>query len=62
MPEARTDWSSTVRLPKTDFPMKGDLANREPELLKLWEESGLYAQLQKKQAGRPPFLFQRTAW
>ena len=46
MPEARTDWSATIHLPKTGFPMKGDLANREPELLKVWEEAGLYQKIQ----------------
>ena len=57
MPEARTDWSSTVRLPKTDFPMKGDLAKREPELLKAWEDARLWEKLEARAAGRPPFLF-----
>ncbi|NNN06391.1 MAG: isoleucine--tRNA ligase [Elusimicrobia bacterium] len=56
MPETRTDWSATVRLPKTDFPMKGDLAQREPELLKVWYEMGLYERLQERQKGRPPFI------
>ncbi|OGS39245.1 MAG: isoleucine--tRNA ligase [Elusimicrobia bacterium RIFOXYD12_FULL_66_9] len=56
MPEARTDWSSTVRLPKTDFPMKGDLAKREPDFLKSWEGAGLYALLQERQKARPPFI------
>ncbi|MDE2490817.1 MAG: isoleucine--tRNA ligase [Elusimicrobia bacterium] len=56
MPEARTDWSSTVHLPKTEFPQKGDLARREPELLKAWESLGLYERMQERQAGRPPFV------
>ncbi|MDP3542606.1 MAG: isoleucine--tRNA ligase [Elusimicrobiota bacterium] len=56
MPEARIDWSATINLPKTDFPMKGDLARREPELLKAWEEAGLYGKLQQRQKGRPPFV------
>ncbi len=56
MPEARIDWSTTVRLPKTDFPMKGDLAAREPEFLKVWNELGLYERLQERQDGRPPFI------
>ena len=54
MPEARADWSSTVRLPKTDFPMQGDLAKREPGFLKAWTDMGLYERLQKRQMGRPP--------
>jgi len=56
MPEARTDWSATINLPKTDFPMKGDLARREPELLKVWEDAGLYRKMQERQKGRPPFV------
>src|SRR4051812_19625022 len=56
MPEARTDWSATIHLPKTDFPMKGDLAKREPDLLKVWEEAGLYEKMQARQKGRPPFV------
>ena len=56
MPQARTDWSATIRLPKTDFPMKGDLAKREPELLKVWEDEGLYQKMQQRQKGRPPFV------
>ncbi len=56
MSETRSDWSSTVRLPKTDFPMKGDLAKREPELLKAWTDMGLYERLQERQKGRPAFV------
>jgi isoleucyl-tRNA synthetase len=56
MPEARTDWSATVHLPKTDFPMKGDLARREPELLKAWAGLGLYEKLSARQKGRPKFV------
>ncbi|MEK7234146.1 MAG: isoleucine--tRNA ligase [Elusimicrobiota bacterium] len=56
MPEARTDWSATINLPKTDFPMKGDLAGREPELLRIWEDAGIYQKLQERQKGRPPFV------
>ncbi len=56
MPEARTDWSATINLPKTDFPMKGDLAKREPELLKVWAEAGIYGKLQERQKGRPAFV------
>ncbi|MEQ1918682.1 MAG: isoleucine--tRNA ligase, partial [Elusimicrobiota bacterium] len=56
MPEARTDWSATINLPKSDFPMKGDLAKREPELLKVWEDAGLYQKMQERQKGRPAFV------
>ena len=56
MPEARADWSATVRLPKTDFPQKGDLAKREPEFLAAWEKDGLYGKIRARQKGRPPFV------
>ncbi|MFI5344938.1 MAG: isoleucine--tRNA ligase [Elusimicrobiota bacterium] len=56
MSETRSDWSATVRLPKTDFPMKGDLSKREPEFLKAWADAGLYERLQERQKGRPPFV------
>src|ERR1700737_3830470 len=40
-----TDYKNTLNLPKTDFPMKADLARREPAILKKWEELNLYAEL-----------------
>ncbi|MDE2510797.1 MAG: class I tRNA ligase family protein, partial [Elusimicrobia bacterium] len=51
-----SDWSSSVHLPKTDFPMKGDLAKREPGFLKAWADAGLYERIQERQKGRPPFV------
>src|SRR5579859_1642483 len=56
MSETRTDWSATVRLPKTDFPMKGDLAKREPELLSAWAAGRLWDKVRARQAGRPEFV------
>ena len=50
------DYKDTINLPKTAFPMKANLANREPQMLKQWEESGLYQQIQKHTAGRPLFI------
>jgi isoleucyl-tRNA synthetase len=43
---------STINLPQTDFPMKADLAKREPAMLVDWEKKGRYAQIQKHTAGR----------
>ena len=37
-----TDYKSTLKLPQTDFPMKANLPKREPEMLKHWDEIGLY--------------------
>jgi isoleucyl-tRNA synthetase len=50
------DYKDTINLPKTAFPMKANLANREPLMLKQWEESGLYHRIQKHTAGRPLFI------
>ena len=50
------DYKDTINLPDTAFPMKANLANREPEMLKQWEESGLYARIQAHTAGRPLFI------
>jgi isoleucyl-tRNA synthetase len=50
------DYKSTLNLPKTDFPMKANLPQREPELLAWWEELGLYARIQETGKGRPRYV------
>ncbi len=50
------DYKDTINLPSTPFPMKANLANREPQMLKQWEESGLYQRIQKHTAQRPAFI------
>src|SRR5687768_3223965 len=50
------DYKKTLNLPRTDFPMKANLANREPELLKRWESIGLYARLRAAGSGRPKYI------
>ena len=40
-----SDYKKTLNLPKTAFPMKGNLAQREPERLKKWTEAGLYQKI-----------------
>ena len=40
------NYKDTLNLPKTDFPMKASLTTREPEMLKKWQEAGLYQQIQ----------------
>ena len=50
------NYKKTLNLPKTDFPMRGNLANREPEMLKQWNEAGLYEKLRAHAAGRPTFI------
>ena len=48
----KPDYRSTVFLPKTDFPMKAGLPQKEPAILARWEAEGLYEQLRKARAGR----------
>ena len=49
-------YKTTIHLPATDFPMRGDLPKREPVALKRWEEENLYAQVRKHAQGRPTFI------
>lgn len=49
-------YKDTLNLPKTDFPMRGNLANREPEILKKWQEMDLYGQIRKQQSGKQTFI------
>ena len=51
-----TDYKHTINLPQTDFPMKADLARREPQLLQWWEEQDIYGKLRRIAAGRPRFI------
>jgi isoleucyl-tRNA synthetase len=51
-----TDYRPTVFLPKTDFPMRGDLPNREPAILARWQAMGLYRRLRETAAGREKFV------
>jgi isoleucyl-tRNA synthetase len=53
--EAR-DYSRTLFLPKTDFPMRAGLPQKEPELLARWERIGLYGKLREEAKGRPKFV------
>ena len=50
------DFKETLNLPRTDFPMRANLAQREPEVLRFWNEIGLYQQLQQATVGRPRFV------
>ncbi|MBR0652476.1 isoleucine--tRNA ligase [Roseomonas terrae] len=53
--EAR-DYRSTVFLPKTPFPMKGDLPKREPAMLERWAKLGLWERLRSQSKGRETFV------
>jgi len=50
------DYKKTLNLPATQFPMKANLAKREPEQLQQWEDQQLYATLRKASLGRPRFI------
>ena len=50
------DYKDTLNLPQTAFPMKADLAKREPELLHYWRELDLYQRQRAEFAGRPKFI------
>ena len=50
------NYKETLNLPKTDFPMKANLATREPEMLKKWQEAGLYQQIQAGRANGELFV------
>ena len=50
------DYKSTLNLPDTAFPMRGDLAKREPLWVKEWQDKGVYQRLRQVAAGRPRFV------
>src|SRR5258708_31397501 len=56
MPDNR-DFKSTLNLPSTDFPMKADLAAREPARLEFWKKMGLLGKIREKAKGAPKFIF-----
>jgi isoleucyl-tRNA synthetase len=56
MPTKARDYSETLFLPKTDFPMRAGLPQKEPEILKRWRELDLYRRLREARAGRPRFI------
>src|SRR5262249_13364953 len=51
-----TDYKNTINLPQADFPMKADLAQREPAAVRRWDERGTYAKLREIARGRPRFV------
>jgi len=50
-------YKKTLNLPKTAFPMKANLVQNEPQSLKRWGQSGLYAAVRRARDGAPPFVF-----
>jgi isoleucyl-tRNA synthetase len=54
--DAKIDYKSTLNLPDTPFPMRGDLAKREPVWIRRWQETKLYERLREKCKGRPKYV------
>ncbi len=50
------DYNSTMNLPKTDFPMRGNLPQKEPEMIKRWQDQKLYHKLMEKNEGLPLYV------
>ncbi|PWI32069.1 isoleucine--tRNA ligase [Vibrio albus] len=51
-----TDYKDTLNLPETGFPMRGNLANREPDMLKRWYKEDLYGEIRKAKKGKKSFV------
>jgi isoleucyl-tRNA synthetase len=51
-----TDYKKTLNLPDTPFPMRGELAKREPGMLKAWQEKQLYQKIRTVSQNRPKFI------
>jgi isoleucyl-tRNA synthetase len=49
----KVNWKNTLNLPKTSFPMKARLNQREPQLLKKWQEMNIYQAILEKRKNRP---------
>jgi hypothetical protein len=54
--DTKVDYKKTLNLPDTPFPMRGDLAKREPGWVKEWQDTGLYERLRAACKGRPLFI------
>ena len=54
---SKPDYRSTVFLPRTDFPMKAGLPQKEPVIAERWESKGLYQQIRNARRGREKFIF-----
>ncbi len=50
------DYKSTIRLPVTDFPMKGNLPQKEPEMIASWEQKKIYSRMLEKNKGKTKFI------
>ena len=56
MTEQKTDYRKTLNMPDTPFPMRGDLAKREPGWVAAWQQKNLYQKIREASKGRPRFV------
>ena len=56
MNDTKTDYKATLNLPDTPFPMRGDLAKREPQWIKAWLDTKLYERIREHCRGRPKYV------
>ncbi|MDP2981495.1 MAG: class I tRNA ligase family protein, partial [Candidatus Omnitrophota bacterium] len=50
------EYKNTLNLPKTDFPMKANLPDKEPVILEKWEKAGLYKMIREKRKDKPKYI------
>lgn len=56
MSEKKKEWKDTLNLPRSDFPMKAQLSQKEPEILKKWAAAGIYERILESRAGCEPYI------
>jgi isoleucyl-tRNA synthetase len=54
--EANRSWDDTLNLPRTAFPMRAQLREREPQMIERWQKAGLYRQVREARRGAPLFV------
>ncbi|MGI5881341.1 MAG: isoleucine--tRNA ligase [Syntrophomonadaceae bacterium] len=53
---AKGKYDATLNLPRTEFPMRANLPNKEPEILDYWNKIDVYQKVQEKNSGKPSFI------
>ncbi len=54
--DPKQSWRATLNLPDTPFPMRGDLAKREPKWVEQWQQAGVYRKIREASKGRPTWV------
>ncbi|MGA2551921.1 MAG: isoleucine--tRNA ligase [Burkholderiaceae bacterium] len=54
--DSKQDYKTTLNLPDTPFPMRGDLARREPQWIKQWQDARIYERIREARRGKPKFI------